>query len=234
MAYRDTPFSTPVFREAWCSLRQGWSLFVFKGAVSLYTTANVVLLGILAPPNIVALFAGAEKIANAAASGVNPISQAFYPRISYLVSKDRRNATRTARLSLFMTLGCGILLGVILLVGAPVLVRMLLGPRFEHAVPVLRLLSLLPPVIAASNVLGIQWMLPLRLDKQFNWIIVCAGVANIALGLILVPRYGHMGMACSVDVAEFAVAAAIFVLLRSRRLDPWSENVQKEEEAIAA
>lgn len=232
IAYRDTPFSLPILADAWSSLRQGWSLFVFKGAVSLYTAANVVLLGVLATPNVVAMFAGAEKIANAAGSAVNPISQAFFPRISYLVSKGHEDATRTARLSLLMTVGSGLLLGLIMLVAAPLLVHTLLGPRFDHAVSVLRLLSVLPPVIAVSNVLGIQWMLPLRLDRQFNWIIVAAGVANIVLALILVPRYGQAGMAISVDAAELMVASAIFLLLRYRQLDPWSTKPLKEVIAV--
>ncbi|HTF67825.1 MAG TPA: oligosaccharide flippase family protein, partial [Edaphobacter sp.] len=232
IAYRDTPLSFPMLARALHSLRQGWSLFMLKGAVSLYTTGNVVLLGLLAGPNVVAIFAGAEKIANAAASGVNPIAQAFYPRISYLVAKDRRNAPRIARLSLLMTVGSGLLLGLTLLIGAPFLVHMLLGARFDQVVPVLRVLSVLPPLIAASSVLGIQWMLPLRLDKQFNWIILAAGVVNILLSICLVPRYGQMGMASSVIVAEMIVTGSLIFVLRHRRLDPWSEQPQQEE-AIA-
>jgi PST family polysaccharide transporter len=239
IAYRDTPFAVPLFSEAWSTLRKGWSLFAFKGVVSLYTTGNVVLLGLLASPGIVALFAGAEKIANAAASGVNPISQAFYPRISYLLSQDRGHAIRTARLSLIVTVGSGIIFGLTILAGAPLLVHLLLGPGFDRAIPVLRMLSVLPPLIATSNVLGIQWMLPLRLESQFNWVIVAAGVSNIVLALTLVPRFGHLGMAVGVDVAELIVAGSIFVLLRRRRLDPWSaefptEFQKKQKEAIAA
>lgn len=239
IAYRGTPFSAPVLSEAWSTLRKGWSLFAFKGVVSLYTTANVVLLGLLATPGVVALFAGAEKIANAAASGVNPISQAFYPRISYLMSQDRADAIRTARLSVLMTVGSGMAFGLTMLLGAPLLVHLLLGSGFDRAIPVLRLLSVLPPAIAASNVLGIQWMLPLRLDRQFNWIIVAAGLTNVALALVLVPRFGHMGMATGVDVAELMVTASVFALLRYRRLDPWSaefptESQKVQKEAIAA
>lgn len=239
IAYRDTPFVFPMLSEAWSTLRKGWSLFAFKGVVSLYTTANVVLLGMLATPGVVALFAGAEKIANAAASGVNPISQAFYPRISYLLSHDREHAIRTARLSLIMTVGSGIIFGLTILIGAPFLVHVLLGPGFDRAIPVLRMLSVLPPAIATSNVLGIQWMLPLRLESQFNWVIVAAGFSNIALALTLVPRFGHVGMAVGVDAAELIVASSIFVLLRRRRLDPWSaefptESQKEQKEAVAA
>ncbi len=228
MVYRDTPYTAPIFRNAWFSLRQGWTLFVFKGSVSLYTTGNVVVFGLLVPPDVIAIFAGAEKIANAAGSAVYPLMQAFYPRISYLVGRDRQDATRTARISLLMTVGTGLSLGLILFTAAPILVRVLLGPSLHQAVPVLRLLSVLPPIIAISNVLGMQWMLPLRLDKQFNWIILAGGVLNIVLALSLVPHFGQMGMASSVVIAQATVAISILSLLRRCRLDPWSTQEKRE------
>ena len=75
-------------------------------------------------------------------------------------------------------------------------------------------------------------MLPLRMDRHFNAIILLAGLVNIALALVLVPAYAQMGMAVSVVVAEAIVTGAMIIVLRCRRLDPWS--VQPEREAIAA
>jgi PST family polysaccharide transporter len=231
IAYRDTPFSSPTRAEAWLSLRRGWSLFLFKSAVSLYTTANVLLLGVLAAPAVVAWFAGAERIAKAAVGGITPLTQAFYPRINFLLTQDRDAASRTARMSVLITVGSALAIGLVLLIGAPFLVRLLLGPGFSQTVPVLRLLSALPPLIAVSNVLGIQWMVPLRLDRQFNWIIAGAGLLNLLLALILVPISGQMGMAVSVVIAELVVTAAMILVLRTRRLDPWSAESQKVEVA---
>jgi PST family polysaccharide transporter len=204
---------------------------LFKSAVSLYTTANVLLLGVLAAPAVVAWFAGAERIAKAAVGGITPLTQAFYPRINFLLTQDRDAASRTARMSVLITVGSALAIGLVLLIGAPFLVRLLLGPGFSQTVPVLRLLSALPPLIAVSNVLGIQWMVPLRLDRQFNWIIAGAGLLNLLLALILVPISGQMGMAVSVVIAELVVTAAMILVLRTRRLDPWSAEIQKVEVA---
>jgi polysaccharide transporter, PST family len=140
IAYQDTRFRVPSVSYVWSALRTGWSLFLFKSAVSLYTTANVLLLGILARPSEVAWFAGAEKIAKAAAGGVTPITQAFYPRINYLLAKDRPHAKRAAQMSVLVTIGSGLALGIPAWVAAPWLVRLLLGSGFDKAVPVLRLL----------------------------------------------------------------------------------------------
>lgn len=231
LAYRETPPVAPSIRESIRALSEGSSLFLFRSAVSLYTTANVLLLGALQPPTVVALFAGAEKLAKAAVSGTAPVTQAFYPRISYLMKSDKEGAQKTAKASAMLTIGIGIATGLVLLFGAPLLVHVLLGKGFVGSIPVLRLFALLPPVIATSNLLGVQWMLPLRLDKSFNIIIAGAGAANLVLAFIFAPRFGQMGMAFSVVIAEILVTTAMFAVLRLKNLDPWSSV--PEEECVA-
>lgn len=234
IAYRDIPAVMPAWSHSWLALRQGSSLFLFKSAASLYTTANVLLLGLIATPAIVAWFAGAEKIAKAAVGGITPITQAFYPRIVHLLAHDKVEATRTARLSALLTVGTGIGSGAVIFATAPELVHLLLGKGFENSIPVLRFFSLLPALIAGSNVLGIQWMLPLRLDKEFNTIILIAGALNIALAFLLTPVFQQSGMAASVILAEALVTASMAILLRSRKLDPWCVKPVATESEVAA
>src|SRR4029077_4445024 len=105
-------------------------------------------------------------------------------------------------------------------IGAPFLVRVVLGPGFDSAVVVLRILALLPPLIAISNVLGIQWMLALGLDRLVNVIVISACVLNVGLALILVPRYQQVGMAAAVVASEALVAFGLYAVLRMKNLDP--------------
>jgi PST family polysaccharide transporter len=232
LVYRETPAAMPTWNRSWVSLRQGGSLFLFKSAVSLYTTANVLLLGVIATPAAVAWFAGAERITQAAVGCITPITQTFYPRIAHLMTYSKTQAARAGRFSVYLTLGAGLTAGVALLSAAPWLVRVILGRGFENSIPILRLFSLLPAMIAGSNVLGIQWMLPLRLDKEFNAIILSAGVCNVVLALLLTPHYQQMGVAVSVVLAEILVTGSILRLLLRRRLDPW-HTVSPANEAAA-
>jgi PST family polysaccharide transporter len=221
LLWRETPFVRLSFGGGIRTLRSGASMFLFVSAASLYTTANVLLLGMLAPANAVSAFAGAEKIAKASISCLNPIAQTFFPRINYLIASDQIGAKREIKRSIFLTLGFGCALGLGLLIGAPICVRMLLGPGFDRCVPILRILSLLPPIIAASNVLGLQWMLPLRMDREFNTIILAGGAANIALALVLAPKFKEIGMASAVVIVELMVTSAIMFQLHTRGLVPW-------------
>ena len=113
----------------------------------------------------------------------------------------------------------------------PLLVKLLLGPGFDQSVPVLRLMAVLPPFIAASNLLGIQWMLPLRMDHEFNGIILAAGALNLVLAFVLARPFQQTGMALSMIAAEAFVTAAMLAVLRYRRLDPWSALPEQSEAA---
>jgi polysaccharide transporter, PST family len=221
VAYRETPFQRPNISLSKRTLREGASLFMFNGAVSLYSSANVLLMGLLAPPSSVALFAGAEKIAKASIGIMNPITQTFYPRITYLLKHDPRQAMGTAKMSLCMTLGAGCLACAFFFLGAPILVRLLLGPQFIQSVLVLRILAFLSPAMAIAFVLGVQWMVPLRMDWTYLRIMLFAGTLNVLLAVVLVPRYQAIGMAVSAVSAEMVVALSIVFTLAQRRLDPW-------------
>jgi PST family polysaccharide transporter len=98
-----------------------------------------------------------------------------------------------------------------------------LGPGYESAVPVMRVLALLLPAIAVSTVLGMQWMLPLGMDAVYNKIIISAGVLNLLLASLLARRWQQMGMAWSVVLSEYLVTIAVCIVLVRRRISPFSE-----------
>lgn len=224
LMYREVRFRFPTLWETWQTLRLGFSMFFFRGAVSLYTTANAFILGLFVAPVLVAYYAGAEKIAKALLALVGPVTQALYPRVSYEMARDRNRARRLARYSLAVMGLSGGLMAAGLIIAAPLVVRVLLGQGYEPAVPVLRLLALLLPIIALSNVLGIQWMLPLGLDRNFNVIIVSAGLLNLVLAVLLAPHFGPMGMAWAVVISEAFVTLAMYAVLSRRGLSPLQEE----------
>lgn len=222
LAYSELPFRMPSWSSMWEALRMGWTMFLFRGSVSLYTAGNAFILGLFAPPQFVGYYSGAERISKAFLGLLNPVSQTLYPRLSRLVHDARDRAAELARIALVVMGVGGTVLGVSVFLLAPMLVHVVLGRDFEAAVPVVQILSLLLPLIALSNVFGIQWMLPLGLDRSFNTIIMLAGLINIALAVMLAGFYGELGMAWAVVSAEAFVTASMYVLLRRWKLDPMS------------
>jgi len=216
MAYREVPRLAIRPGLVWQALREGWSMFLFRSSGMLYTSGNSFLLGLFAPPEAVGYFAGAEKIAKAFMGMLNPFNQALYPRLARLLKESPERAARLFRTNAVVVGVGGLLLGCGVFFGAPLLVRVLLGRAMTPAVPVLRLLAILPPLIGMNTVLCTQWMAPLRMDRTLNWIIAGAGMLNVGLAFLLAPRYQQMGMASAVIGAElFICTVCTFLLLRS-------------------
>lgn len=220
IAYKQVSFRFPNMTSAWGALKLGWTMFLFKSAVSFYTVGNTFILGLFAEPQYVGYYAGAEKISKALLGLLNPVSQAFYPRISYLVQQSRNSAAQLVITSLKIMGSGGLLMSIVAFFFSPLLVKLLLGSNFKPAIDSLRILSLLPTLIALSNVLGIQWMIPLGLDRPFNWIIIIAGIINITLAITLAPKYLQNGMAISVVISELFVTGGICYILKLKKTYP--------------
>jgi polysaccharide transporter, PST family len=220
-AYREVPFRAPNISSARKALQLGWTMFLFRSSVSLYTVGNTFILGLFVPSQIVAYYAGGEKISKALVSLLTPINQALYPRLSYLTQHDKAKAAKLNRYSFFLMSGIGFTMTLVAFMGAPFWVKILLGSGYNGTIPVLRILSMLPILIAMNNVLGIQWMLPLGLDMQFNKIILWAGIINVLLAIFLAPFYGHIGMAWAVVITETLIVIAIYYILRKQKVDPF-------------
>lgn len=194
------------------ALRDSWTMFVFRASSTLYMQGNTIILGLFATPLAVAAYGGAERIVRAAINLLEPVTRLFLPRISFLAGGNKGEAHRLIR-TLLITLGTGSALGgALIALAAPLLVRTLLGPGYDGAIPVLRWLSLLVPVIAFGTVLGNFWALPFKRERALLIATMVAGAANLALAWALVPAMAALGMTAAVVVAESIVAIALAVL----------------------
>jgi PST family polysaccharide transporter len=216
--YRRVSFRLPTLERSLAALKAGWTIFLSRSAVSLYTMANTLILGFFAPPASVAFYGGAERVVLAVLGLMTPFTQALYPRMSHLAANDREKATDAIRIGLVFFGIVGLLTGGVLIAVAPWVIRILLGPSYHPAVGVMRVASLIVPFVAVSNILGMQWMLPFGMDKAFNRIVVTAGVVNVVLAFVLAPILGPLGTAWSVVAAQgFVTLAMTGLLFRSKK-----------------
>lgn len=193
------------------ALRDALPMFGSRAASGLYIQANTLLLSLMAPAAAVAAYGGAERLVRAAINLLGPVTQGFFPHVSRLVAEDPLRARGAVRGALAGLGGLGLLAAAAAALLAPPVVRLLLGPDYAASIPVLRLLSLVIPLVAAGTVLGIYWALPLRRERLFLAIVCAGGVVNLVLAAMLVPRFQAMGMAASVVVAEVVVTGTLWL-----------------------
>jgi PST family polysaccharide transporter len=220
-AYRDSACVRPTAKSGWNALRAGRTIFLTRAGSTMFSSANVLILGLLASPSSVALFSGADRIARAAVSALTPLTQAFFVRINSVVAVNRRDASRTARFSLRIMAILGLAVGTLLFVAAPMVVKLVLGAGYSGSVIILRILTVLPLLAGIGDVVGVQWMLSLRLDSEFNRTILASGVVGVALSFLLGEFFQGSGVAVSAVSAQALLTIVLFAMLRRQRLDPW-------------
>jgi PST family polysaccharide transporter len=219
--YKDIAFLRPAVEQALVAFRSGWTIFLSRSAVSLYTMANTFILGFFVNSAGVAYYGGAERIALTVIGLMAPITAALYPRMIHLAKHEREKAKDAVWKGMILFGFAGALTSVALIIAAPWVVRILLGRSYGPAIGVLRVASLVIPFAGVSNILGIQWMLPFGMDRAFNRIVVGAAIINVSLALVLSPRFGPLGTAWSVVGAQGFVSTSMFIaLLRSRMRPP--------------
>lgn len=207
IALRLVRMRRPRWGDVRAALSHGGTIFAHRVSVAAYSTANALLLGLLALPSAVACWAGSERLVRTPLNLLWPAVQALYPHVNRLSRDDPSAARRTTLRTLTVLVGAAALAGTVIACAAPLIVAILLGPAYAEAVPVLRTLALLPPMVAASTVLGTQVLLPAGRDRAFTGIALTAGAVNILGALAFAPRWGAVGMAWSVVATEACVLA---------------------------
>src|ERR1700761_8988534 len=153
LAYREVGFQWPRLSSIWEALRMGGSMFLFRTVQTLSGSVNRLVLGAFAPVAALGEYAGAERITRVFQQGMWPVNQALYPKLTQQAMKDPGQAGKTVRLSVLFLGALGLILGVAIYFGAPLLVRVALGPQFPLAVPVLQAFAFWIPLVALTTVI---------------------------------------------------------------------------------
>ncbi|MBP7052476.1 MAG: flippase [Phycisphaerae bacterium] len=222
IALRSFPirFRLPSAGVLWREFMDGRHVFASRISTTLYTTSNVVILGLFADNVLVAYFAAGEKIVRAATDGLMiPLSQAIFPHIGRLASQSKQAALRfAARVAGALSIVTA-MISAALLFGAPYIAQAVLDEDWQGGALVIRILSFLPFIIGLSNVFGVQIMVNFGLQQTLTRILTAAGLFNLIVALSLVVPLRHAGVAVATLLTEVFVTTTMFVSLRRSGLD---------------
>ncbi|MGB9838038.1 oligosaccharide flippase family protein [Methanothermobacter sp.] len=195
-------------------LLEGWHLFISTLAISLYTTSNRFILGLLVSSATLGYYAVAEDITRALQGIVSPISQAIYPYFSRIQKDDHERAKYELRKMLIFigVLTFGLSLGLVFL--APLIVGILAGPSYGESIPLLQILVFIIFAVGVNNILGVQGLVSFGYKEKFMRIVIFAGVVHIGLLLGLVMLLGSGGAAVAVVTTEIIIGIIEYIILR--------------------
>ncbi|HWB99402.1 MAG TPA: flippase [Bryobacteraceae bacterium] len=162
-------------RPCWKDMREmmleGWPVFLSMASMTVTTSSNTVILGMVTTPDQVGFLSAASRLIIAARALTNPVTNAVYPHMSQLAAKSREKGLQLLERQLIWTCAPFLLVSLGMLLFAPLVVRILYGPKYVETGVLLRLMCLTPFVHSIGMCFGNYYMLAFGYEKEWSRII---------------------------------------------------------------
>ncbi len=200
-------------------IKPNLALFVPLLAMTVYHTMDKTMLGALSDYDQSGYYYNSDKIIQIPLVIISGIGTVMLPRISSLLAEGKRREAD----DLFMTTMEGVAaVGVAIACGIAAIsnefVPLFFGEGYE---PCIILTIVLTPIFlfkGFSSIARTQYLVPMKMEKEFTASVVGGAVVNLVLNLILIPKYGALGAVIATVIAELIACVLQFMSLRSYNL----------------
>lgn len=193
--------------KIWRHLRPTLALFLPSIIISVYLSLNKSMLGVMDSISSPGYFSQSDSLVRAAYTLVTAFGAAFLPRLSNLLSKRQEKEAKELSLkSLEVSNALTFLIMAGIMGVSHSFSIYFFGKEFAIVGNLMFVQALMIIFIAWSFVLGQQYLLAARRNKEFALAHVPALAANVIINLILIPIMGTMGAIIATVVTEATVA----------------------------
>lgn len=218
-------FCKPSWSQVKSNIKPVLMLFIPAIAYSIYKLLDKVMLGAMSSMSQVGLFDNAEKIINIPSSLITAFGTVMMPRITVLLGTgDEHRISYLNKISVryftLLVVGAAFGLAGICNVLAPVY----FGSEFVGSAPIIAGLGFSLIFVTWANVIRTQYLIPNKLDKPYVISSVIGALANLAVNIILIPKFAGIGAMIGTIIAEFTVFFVQLILVR--RSFPVSQYLQ--------
>ncbi len=194
--------------------------FISMVVINLYTTTNVVILGLYQNATEVGYYTAGQRLISIFQSVLSmTLAQAFFPFLGKAFGESYEKGISTAQKVLPLVMVTTGALVLVLFLAGPIALQILYGPAFSPAVNVFHILAATPLIIAFSTVLGIHVMMNLKMDALFFRITCVGAVVSIVLNILFVRPYGYMASAYILVTTELVIAILFYASLKRKGIE---------------
>lgn len=209
------------------------TIFFSTVVISLYTTTNTVILGFFADTREVGYYTTSQSFLNIVSTIITvPLSNALYPFVGKAFSESKERGMDVIKkitpIVSYITFAAS--LSILFL--SPFLIKLVYGHKFDASVPALQIISFLPFIIGISNILGIQLMLNLGLDKLFFKTTFIASIIGFVLNFFMSKYYGYIGTAWNCIIIEVIVTLLMYILLLKKGINIFERKYFNPKEIL--
>lgn len=198
--------------------------FLTSSGITLYVYFDTLLLQFITKDELqVGLYTTALKMVKIFLTVIIALSTVLLPRMSYLANENKKEEIKiflSKYFGLVITAGLPVCAGLFLF--SPEIMDVIAGNMFSAAVPLMRILSFLPLIIALSNMFCFQVLVPFRQEKKFLAAVIAGCIASLVCSFLLIPLFAARGAAYTSFISEITVTAITGIM--AYNILPWHIN----------
>ncbi len=181
----------------------------------LHFQGDAILLSLLKPAGDVGIYAVAFRFVDQAFLLPALFVATVFPIITRAIHRQTENAARVINTTFRMLVLGGIAMTILLFVLARPLVHLVASDAFDRSVEPLRILAFALIFIFVAPVF---YNVLIAIDRQRDLLVIgVVGLClNVALNLVLIPRYSYNGAAITTVISEAFVLATSYAVARRR------------------
>jgi O-antigen/teichoic acid export membrane protein len=203
---RHVDFVLPTWPEVRRHFLPNLRLFAPVVAISLYCTFDKIMLGAISGMEQAGFYEYSEKLSKMPMAVITAMGTVMLPHMTAELAAGRRESAvglLGRSLWLMEAAALGLTFGIAAI--SPEFAVVFLGEGYEPCAYIMPIVAIIIPIICASNVIGVQYMLPTFSDRAYTVSVCLGAVVNVALNLVLLAPFGAVGAAVSTVAAELAV-----------------------------
>ena len=191
-------------------------LFIPQIAIQVYTLLDRTMLGFL-ESNIseVGYYEQSQKIIKILLAVITSMGTVMLPRISNNFAngeKESINEYIKKSFNIVFLLAFPMIFGIIAI--SQRFVPVFFGDGFEKVGLIMKVISPIILIIGMSNVVGMQYLLPTKRQKEFTISVICGAIINFVLNIILIMQFKSIGASIATVIAEITVVIVQIYFIR--------------------
>lgn len=181
-------------------------LFIPQIATQVYVVMNKTMLGSMVSIQDSGYFDLSDKIIKVVLAAVTAVGTVMLPRVANAYANGKIGKTKDylyGSFSLVTFLSMPIIFGLAAVAGE--FVPLFFSKKFNSVTPIMLIETVIILLIAWSNTMGTQYLLPTDQTKAYTKSVIIGAVVNLLANIPLIIMYGAIGAAMATVLSEVAV-----------------------------
>lgn len=192
------------------------ALFIPQIAIQIYTVLDKVMIGtIIANKSEVGFYEQSQKVIKMLLTVVTSLGTVMIPRIANTyINGDTKKIQEymNKTFNFVFLLSFPMMFGIIAVSNN--FVPLFFGQGYEKVIVLMNVISPILVAIGLSNVIGTQYLLSTKRQKEFTISVIIGASVNFIINMLLIKKYGALGASIGTVIAEICVTMIQFIFIR--------------------